>query len=110
MQRDARGHFRMGPSSASRESAEVLCHPFIIGELACGTMKNRTQILDLLDALPAALVAEQAEVLQFLEQKRFYGCGLGWIDLHLLASASLNRATLWTMARALKGAADQLGN
>jgi predicted nucleic acid-binding protein len=90
------------------DNAEVLCHPFIIGELACGNMKSRTSILDLLNALPAALVADHSEVLAFLEDNRFYGYGLGWIDLHLLASASLNRATLWTMDRALKRAVGQL--
>ena len=105
-------HLRHGSNDLRRllDNAEVLCHPFIIGELACGTMKNRTQVLDLLNALPQALVAEHGEVLQFLEEKRFYGRGLGWIDLHLLASASLNRATLWTMDSALKRAADQLWN
>ncbi len=105
-------HLRHGNNELRRllDNAEVLCHPFIIGELACGTMKNRPQVLDLLKALPEALVAEHGEVLQFLEEKRFYGYGLGWIDLHLLASVSLNRATLWTMDRALTRAAVQLGN
>jgi hypothetical protein len=63
----------------------------------------------MLKALPEAMVAEHDEVMQFLEQNRLYGDGLGWIDLHLLASASLNRATLWTMDRALKRAAGSSG-
>ena len=101
-------HLRNGNSELSRllNNGEVLCHPFIIGELACGTMKNRPQVLDLLKALPEVLVAEHSEVMHFLEQKRLYGHGLEWIDLHLLASASLNRATLWTIDRALKRAAE----
>lgn len=105
-------HLRHGNNELRKllDSGEVLCHPFIIGELACGTMKNRAQVLDLLKALPEALVAEHGEVMQFLEEKRLYGHGLGWIDLHLLAAASLNRASLWTMDRALKRAADQLAN
>ena len=65
-------------------------------------MRKRDQVLDLLKALPETLVAEHEEVMHLLEEKRLYGHGLGWIDLHLLASASLNRATLWTMDRALK--------
>ena len=105
-------HLRHGNNDLRRllDNAEVLCHPFIIGELACGTMKNRAQVLDLLQALPEVLVAEHDEVMQFLDAKRLYGHGLGWIDLHLLASASLSRATLWTTDRALKRAAEQLGN
>jgi hypothetical protein len=65
-------------------------------------------VLDLLKALPRSIVADHEEVMQFLEQKRLYGHGLGWVDLNLLASTSLNRAILWTMDRALKRAADQL--
>jgi predicted nucleic acid-binding protein len=88
---------------------DVLCHPFIIGEVACGSIRNRVEILDLLRALPAALIAEHDEVMEFLQQKRLYGRGLGWIDVHLLASASLTKATLWTMDRPLKTAFEHLG-
>jgi len=103
-------HLRHGSSELRKllDNGEALGHPFIIGELACGTMKNRAEILDLLHALPVALVAEHDEVMKFLNEKRLYGHGLGWIDLHLLASASLSRATLWTMDRALKVAAGEL--
>lgn len=101
-------HLRNGNKELQNllEDAEVLCHPFVIGELASGTMKNRTRILDLLKALPEATVAEHDEVMRFLEEKRLYGHGLGWVDLHLLASSLLNRAALWTMDRPLKRAAD----
>ena len=88
------------------ENGEVLCHPFIIGELACGSMKNRNEVLGLLQALPAVLLAEHDEVLRFLDEQRLYGRGLAWIDLHLLACASLSRAILWTHDRALKRAAE----
>ena len=91
------------------DGGEVLCHPFIIGELACGTMKNRSEVLQLLQALPHAIVAEHHEVLTFLNEKKLYKHGLGWIDLHLLTSASLSGVQLWTADRALKRAADQLG-
>ena len=86
------------------DNGEVLCHVFIIGELACGSIANRVEILDLLNALPTAPLAEHDEVIHFLHEKRLYGRGLGWIDIHLLASASLSKATLWTMDRALKKA------
>ena len=68
-------------------------------------MKNRGEILGLLRTLPPALLADHSEVMQFLDDKKLFGRGLGWIDLHLLASASLSRARLWTMDRALQRAA-----
>jgi predicted nucleic acid-binding protein len=89
------------------DKGEVLCHPFIVGELACGSIANRTEILDLLSALPMAPVAEHDEVLYFLHRNRLYGKGMGWIDLHLLASASLGKVRLWTTDRALKKAAER---
>jgi predicted nucleic acid-binding protein len=97
-------HLREGNEELRRllNSNEVLCHPFIIGELACGTMKNRSQVLELLKALPQAVVAEHEEVVKFVNDKRLYGHGLGWIDVHLLASASLSNVAIWTTDRALK--------
>jgi hypothetical protein len=71
-------------------------------------MKNRTQVLDLMKALPEAVVAEHEEVMRFLENKRLYGHGLGWVDVHLLASASLTRSIVWTMDQALKRAVDEI--
>lgn len=57
---------------------QVLCHPFVWGELACGTLHNRQEILSMIRALPEARVAEQEELLRFLEARRLYGRGLGW--------------------------------
>lgn len=76
---------------------EVLTHPFVIGELACGIVRNRTEILRLLEALPEARVAEHEEVLKFVEAQRLFGRGIGWVDVHLLAAALLSGAPLWTM-------------
>ncbi len=90
-------------------NGEVLCHPFILGELACGNLKNRREILDLLEALPSAEVAERDEVLKFIEQHRLMGKGLGYIDVHLLVSALLSNGLLWTMDKRLKEAAKTLG-
>src|SRR5208283_3186985 len=79
----------------------VLCHPFVIGELACGSLARRNEILALLGALPAARVAEHAEALYFIEAEKLYSQGLGWIDVHLLASAKLEGAALWTLDKRL---------
>jgi predicted nucleic acid-binding protein len=82
------------------ESA-VLTHPFIVGELACGSLKNRQAIMSLLRTLPEAVSADHDEVLDLLENEHLNGCGIGWIDAHLLASARLSRAGIWTLDRCL---------
>lgn len=86
----------------------VLCHPFIIGELACGHLKNRDEIISLLQTLPMAQTADDDEVLQFIESNQLFGTGLGLIDIHLLASSLLSRAVLWTADTKLHGAAVKL--
>jgi len=103
-------HLRRGSPELGRllEEGEVLTHPFVIGELACGTMPRREEFLALLGALPSARLAEHGEVLQFVGHYRLYGRGLGWIDMHLLASAGLSAATLWTLDRPLRKAAAAL--
>ena len=88
--------------------ASVLCHPLVIGELACGSLQNRDEILGLLSALPMALVAEQDEALRLLDDERLYGRGLGWVDVHLLASARLTACALWTLDKPLSKAAGAL--
>ena len=90
------------------ESGEVLAHPFVVGELACGTLRNRKEILTLLQALPEAQVAEHEEVMRVVEREQLYGQGIGWMDAHLLASARLSRAALWTLDRHLSKIASQL--
>ena len=87
---------------------QVLCHPFIIGELACGTLKNRVEVLSLLNQLPEAQVAGHDEVLDFMYKRKFFGHGLGWIDLHLLASVVLSNAVIWTLDRRLREAFQKL--
>jgi len=87
---------------------EVVCHPFIAGELACGNLRNRTIILSLLEALPMAAAVEHGEVLAFIESQQLMGKGLGYIDMHLLASAILSQLPLWTLDKRLKQAADRL--
>lgn len=104
-------HLRKGDAhlKALLEDAEVLCHPFVIGELACGHIRNRGEILCLLHALPMAQTAADKEILHFIERNRLMGVGLGLIDVHLLAAALLSRAPLWTFDSKLKKAAAKLG-
>ena len=90
------------------EEEEVLCHPFVIGELACGYIKNRREILALLHTLPAAEAAEDEEILQFIESNRLMGAGIGLVDVHLLAAAVLSRTRLWTTDRSLRRASQRL--
>ncbi len=90
------------------EEDGAACHPFVVGELACGRLKNREEVLGLLDALPQADPAEHSEVLHLLDSRRLFGHGLGWVDLHLLASALLAECDLWTLDRPLKRAAQRM--
>jgi predicted nucleic acid-binding protein len=88
---------------------QVLCHPFIIGELACGNLKNRSDILSLLQTLPEIRSAEHEEVMLFIEKHRLMGKGLGYIDVHLLTSSLLSHAPLWTLDKRIGNAAEALG-
>ena len=89
-------------------SGKVCIHPFIIGELSCGSISNRREILTLLNALPQVESALDEEVFTLIENKKLYGIGLGFIDVHLLASALLNDVTIWTRDKTLKKAATNL--
>ncbi len=87
----------------------VLIHSFVIGELACGNVRNRTEILSLLQSLPMAVTAEHDEVLQLIETRKLMGKGLGFIDAHFLASALLSEVPLRTLDRRLNEVASELG-
>ncbi len=91
------------------DDGRVSTHPFVIGELACGSLTRRADVLRLIAALPFVPVATQDEVLAFVERQRLQGTGLGWIDVHLLASARLARQSLWSADRRLRTAALRLG-
>jgi predicted nucleic acid-binding protein len=90
------------------DEEQVVCHPFIIGELACGTLRNREEVLSLLKALPQARIAEDEVVLHLLDGRRLYGRGIGWIDAHLVASALITGCTLWTFDKPLEKVATAL--
>jgi predicted nucleic acid-binding protein len=92
------------------ERARVVMHPFVVGEMACGSLRNRSSILELLLDLPAAAVAENDEVLGFIERHALHGKGIGYVDVHLLASAALTAgAKLWTRDKKLRVVAKALG-
>jgi predicted nucleic acid-binding protein len=88
---------------------EVFAHPFVIGELACGFLSKRAEILSLLDTLPQTVVADHLEVLRLVDAQRLFGKGLGWVDMHLLASAVLSRAPIWTLDTRLARVAAAMG-
>jgi len=89
-------------------SGKVCIHPFIIGELSCGNISNRKEILTLLKALPQVHSVLDEEVFTLIENKKLYGTGLGFIDVHLLASALIDNVTIWTRNKTLKKAAINL--
>ena len=91
------------------QGGEVLIHPWVIGELACGNLRNRSQVLELLQGLPAATVASDAEVLHLIERDRLMGRGIGYVDVHLMASARLSHCRLWTRDRRLAAVAEEQG-
>lgn len=104
-------HFRMGdPQLAGLlEINEVMMHPFVLGELACGSLRNRLAVLSLLQDLPAALVASDEDAMRFIANHALMGKGIGFIDVHLLASTALNESTqLWTRELALMSTAQEL--
>jgi predicted nucleic acid-binding protein len=84
-------------------------HPFIVGELACGNLKDRAATLGDLARLPQTPIASENEVRHLLESSRLWGKGLGWVDLHLLAAAIVSGWGLFTADRALMRAASAIG-
>lgn len=105
-------HLRTSDSqlSAKLEAADVVMHPMVLGELACGNLKDRQTLLALWRNLPQLSTPDNAEVLFFLERNRLWGRGIGYIDVHLLSAVSLNaEARLWTRDKRLRETAEQLG-
>lgn len=104
-------HLRQGNDRVGDllSDGQVVCHPFVIGELACGNLKNRAEVLLLLGRLPSAVPATHDDVLTLIEARRLMGRGLGWIDAHLLAAAVLQSFGLWTLDRRLSLAASAVG-
>jgi predicted nucleic acid-binding protein len=89
---------------------DIVIHPFIIGELALGSLRDRTRILALLELLPQMPVAQMREVRSLIEARRLYGLGIGLTDAHLIASTLLNPVVLlWTRDRQLRKVAEGMG-
>lgn len=105
-------HFR-GKENRLHECLDrgiVLMHPFILGEIACGNLKNRRYVLMLLSKLPSAEKALDKEVFDFIEKRSLFGRGVGFIDMHLLAATTLTpHARLWTLDTRLRDIAGEMG-
>ena len=103
-------HLSIGDPDLNRllTECEVICHEFIIGELACGGIKNRKEFLALLDSLPASPVITHEEYMYLLEKEKLMGKGIGFVDIHLLASARLSCISIWTEDKNLKTVARSL--
>ena len=105
-------HLRTGDPglTALLEEAQVLAHPWVIGELALGQLSGRSEILGLLRNLPQATTATEAEVMNLIESQHLFGVGIGYVDAHLIAATLLTTdAGLWTRDKRLAAAADDLG-
>jgi len=104
-------HLRAGEGTlvALLNHSQVLMHPFVLGELACGNLRNRSEVLRLLKDLPQTTVAGDEEVLFFIERHALMGRGIGYVDAHLLAAVTLGGSTqLWTRDKSLRSVADTL--
>ncbi len=105
-------HLRTGDPGLTvlLNEAQVLAHPWVIGELALGQLSGRSEILGLLSNLPQATVGTVAEVMSLVESQHLFGLGIGYVDAHLLAATLLTTdAGLWTRDKRLAGAAADLG-
>jgi predicted nucleic acid-binding protein len=90
------------------QEARVLMHLAVLGELACGRISNRQTLLALWLALPRVVTVSFEEALGLVENRKLWGRGLGWTDIHLLASALVSRTTIWTRDQVLRRAAQEL--
>lgn len=104
-------HFRRGSDALARLllDGQVRTHPFVIGELAMGGLRNRSGTLSLLRSLPAVDCASDEEVHVLVDRRGLSGRGLSWIDAHLLASAAISSVKLWTHDRRLQEQAVAMG-
>lgn len=107
-------HLRVGDAQLAGllDANAVMMHPFVVGELACGSLGNqnsRNLTLELIQQLPMAVVAEFDEILAYIERLRLHGKGIGYVDVHLLASAAIGGTKLWTRDKRLRAVAGTLG-
>ncbi len=105
-------HLRTGRPALARllENELVLCHPWVVGELALGHLFQRHDVISLLGNLPQANVATNAEVMTLINRRQLYGLGIGHVDAQLLAATQLSaNAALWSADRLLAAVASRLG-
>jgi predicted nucleic acid-binding protein len=105
-------HLRRGDNLLAEllNAGEVLAHPFVIGEIALGNLRQRKVVLEALSDLPQATVATDAEAIRFIDRHALAGRGIGYLDVHLLAAVRLTSGSaLWTRDKRLHGVAEQLG-
>jgi predicted nucleic acid-binding protein len=105
------GHFKQRNEhlAALLEDGRVVCHPYVVAEVACGTPPNRRAIIAMLAELESTPLATPAEILELIERRNLYGLGCGFVDMSLLASALLNDQTLiWTLDKRLEAMATGL--
>ena len=98
-----------GPLTAMLEEGAVAMHPFVIGELACGNLRNRRALLEMLSDLPSLPSATDAEAMTLIERHALAGVGLGYVDVHLMASAAIAGVKVWTMDKAMATASARIG-
>ena len=88
----------------------VLMHDMVIGEIACGSVPGRAERLSVMNSLPKVDLAEHAEVMKFIDNHQLFGCGVGYVDNHLLAASILHgNCVLWSRDKRLHSAAERLG-
>ena len=104
-------HWRRGNPRLERLllQDQIVIHPFVVGEIALGAIAPRPLVLEHLGTLRAPRVAQQHEVMGLIDRARLWRRGIGWVDVHLLASALIEQIRLWTLDQALHRAARDLG-
>lgn len=105
-------HLRVGDDrlAALLVDGSILTHPFVIGEIALGQLRQRDFVLAALEGLARAEIATDAEVMRFIESHALFGRGVGYLDVHLLAATKLTAGTrLWTKDKRLRSVAEELG-
>jgi hypothetical protein len=104
-------HFRRSQPAlmAALDQGDVQCHEFVLGELACGSLPRRNEVLTLMQTLPRIVTVSHDEAMALVAERRLWARGLGWIDVNLLAAVLVGGARLWTLDRRLRKVAHDLG-
>jgi predicted nucleic acid-binding protein len=103
-------HLRSGDQHLAilLERGRVAMHKFVVGEMACGNLRNRQEVIALMSSLPGPVEASHEEVLYFIDRHRLMGRGIGYVDASLLAAASLSAMPIWTRDKRLVAVAEEM--